>query len=380
MLEDGQTLGERKTSGLNTSVMEPEATPMDSPVKPAPTLPVASPLKPSLASPTKQSSPIKKLVDFITPSTPVRPTSPIKRIVPDMAKARTTPEASRTRREATPQEPETSDSGVDVDVKVARHQEVEKPVEVSNQVVRREKNTSERSSSATELIKRVTPGPLDARKTETTVKFSVLMAVLGFLVWAYQYQQQSAPLGYCDPNATSNSIIRSRETRLIKAAECVHDRHVRREKDALRDDQLTHCPNEHELPLLDFVPRAQSCTPCPSHAVCADGKVLGCQGDYILEPNPLLDWLNPALNGLPGLGPVAFPPSCELDVKTKAQIGEIAKKVEERLAVRKGEVVCAGRGPRGKEKRSEVERFGVSEDELYGHFVKMVSQGGPHFT
>ena len=114
--------------------------------------------------------------------------------------------------------------------------------------------------------------------------------------------------------------------------------------------------------------------------MCADGKVLGCQGDYILEPNPLLDWLNPALNGLPGLGPVAFPPSCELDVKTKAQIGEIAKKVEERLAVRKGEVVCAGRGPRGKEKRSEVERFGVSEDELYGHFVKMVSQGGPHFT
>jgi hypothetical protein len=63
-----------------------------------------------------------------------------------------------------------------------------------------------------------------------------------------------------------------------------------------------------------------------------------------------------------------------LDVKTKAQIGEIAKKVEERLAVRKGEVVCAGRGPRGKEKRSEVERFGVSEDELYGHFVKMVSR------
>ena len=313
-----QTLGERKTSGLNGSALEPDLALMDdSPVvvKPAAApspLPAASPLnlKSSLVSPLKQSSPIKKLVDFVTPSTPVRTPSPIKRIVPDMAKVRTTPEVSRTRREATPGEGhETSDSGVDVDVQVARHQEVEKPVQPSNQVVRREK-ISERPTSGTELIKRVTPGSLDARTTETTVKFSVLMAVLGFLVWAYQYQQQSAPLGYCDPNVASNSIIRSRETRLIKAAECVHDRHVRREKDALRDDQLTHCPNEHELPLLDFVPRAQSCTPCPSHAVCADGKVLGCQGDYILEPNPLLDWLNPTLNGLPGLGPVAFPPSC----------------------------------------------------------------------
>jgi hypothetical protein len=200
-----------------------------------------------------------------------------------------------------------------------------------------------------------------------------MMALLAFLTWAYQFQQQSIPLGYCDPASATNSIIRAKEVRLIKATECMTEREAQRRDHAVPDDQLSACPYESELPLVGFVPRPDKCTPCPSHALCQDGKVTGCKGEYILEPHPLLDWLNPVLSGLPGVGPVAIPPTCELDVRTKAQIGEIAKQVEERLAGRKGEPICAGGRKNKGDKRSEVEKFGIDEKQLFQHFVRMVS-------
>lgn len=266
--------------------------------------------------------------------------------------------------------PEMADDDVDIDVKVEQETPSRKKTQTSSSLIRAA-STPVHDQQESRLIQRESSAL--ATKSETKIKFSMMMALLAFLTWAYQFQQQSVPLGYCDPASASNSIIRAKEVRLVKATECMIEREARRRDHAVPDDQLSACPYEAELPLVGFVPRPDKCTPCPSHALCQDGKVTGCKGEYILEPHPLLDWLNPVLSGLPGVGPVAIPPTCELDVRTKAQIGEIAKKVEERLAGRKGETICAGGRKNKGDKRSEVEKFGIDEEQLFQHFVRMVS-------
>lgn len=199
------------------------------------------------------------------------------------------------------------------------------------------------------------------------------LAVLGMmfavLAWAHQYQQESARFGYCDTNKETNSIIRTKQDHLLRAANCVADRSTLiRESPLQSGEPIPHCEWEQELPMLPFLPTPEACTACPSHAICDAGRIIGCQGDYILEPH-LLDSLSPILNGLPGFGPVAFPPTCELDVKTKHRIGQIAKAVEAELAKTRGERVCYG----GKRVGSEVEKFGEEEGVLRRKYAAKVS-------
>lgn len=390
-------MGERKSSGLNVTAASPD---IESP--PA----IEDDFRASPAAKPATPSPMKSIINFASAAasavSPVRRSPSPRKIEPDWSSVRTTPEgyARRARGEtASPSkvgfvkdeeedEPELGDEeeqgGFDEGVNVEEDADV-KVEQVTRSPLRGESSAlvepstpvKNRQAPETQMVKRDASGAL-ASTPETKIKFSMTMALLGFLIWVYQFQQQSVPLGYCDPGTSTNSIIRAKEVRLVKASACVAERQTKTREQAGSGAELQVCPYETELPLFDFVPRADKCTPCPSHALCEDGKVEGCQGEYILEPHPVLNWLNPVLGGLPGVGPVVFPPTCELDIRTKAQIGEIAKKVEERLATRKGEVVCNGGGLKRKSKdgKSEVERFGIGEEELFQHFVRMVSPAG----
>ena len=381
-------MGERKSSGLNPAAESPVGQP-----SPAKAEVHTSPSKP------RTPSPVKRIINLASSAmSPVQRSPSPRKIEPDWKSVKTTPEGWK-RQSVTQASPSkvarfAEDQIVDHEAPDAFDDEMDVDVDVKVERERQHETPSRKTRESSSPVKTLTPVSKDrpaqeesrlvqrapnalASTPETKIKFSMLMALLAFLLWAYQFQQQSIPLGYCDPATSSNSIIRAKEARLVKANACVTEREVKRRDQAVPDDQLQVCPYETELPLIGFVPRADKCTPCPSHAMCKDGSVNGCQGDYILEPHPLLDWLNPALSGLPGVGPVAFPPTCELDVKTKAQIGEIAKKVEERLASRKGEVVCAGGASRRKhkgDKKSEAELFGIGEEELFQHFVRMVGR------
>lgn len=195
------------------------------------------------------------------------------------------------------------------------------------------------------------------------------LAALGsLLAWTYQYRQESVKIGFCDADNDTNSVIRSKQERILRAENCRADRN-QLHRDYPEDHSWTPCDNEHEIP-LPLIPVPHDCAPCPSHARCSDGKIVGCNGEYILESHPL-SALNPYISGLPGIGPVAFPPSCELDYKRRAQVGEIAKAVEGALAKRKGDVVCGVVG-KGDKSKSDIERFGLQEQDLQARFAGKV--------
>jgi hypothetical protein len=239
----------------------------------------------------------------------------------------------------------------------------EEKQEVKTSVVR----TSKKAKPETALVK----PQKDGMRSDYKIGFSVLFGLGAILHWVFQFQQSSVGLGYCDNDRDTNSIIRTKRERLIKAQNCVTDREQRLLEDPLEvGESRPTCAFEQDLPLFSFVPTPESCAACPEHAVCENGQITTCLGEYILEPSSL-NWLGPVLNGLPGFGPVAFPPSCEFDVKKRAQVAEIARAVHGKLAVRKGEVLCGSRV--GRVKGGEIERFGLSESELYEAFVKKVS-------
>lgn len=232
-----------------------------------------------------------------------------------------------------------------------------------------------RRSSSKALTKRPTANSVSG---ETSIKTTVLFSLLAMLVWAYNYQRSSLSLGYCDTNSSSNSIIKAKHNRINQAEMCVADRRewANENPEIAKSQPWPTCEFEHELPILgtEFLPRSSQCAACPAHAECSDGKIMHCQGEYILEPS-LLNPLNTILNGLPGVGPVAFPPTCELDIKTRAQVAEIAKAVEAWLAMKKGQAVCSGVGsPGGHSDRagSDGEKWGVSEEEIFSMFSKRV--------
>ena len=75
--------------------------------------------------------------------------------------------------------------------------------------------------------------------------------------------------------------------------------------------------------------------------------------------------LSRILDGVPGLGPVAFPPRCVEDPKRKARVGALGNAIETLLASHRGRLVCEGISvqPTGTE-AEEAKKWGLEIDEL----------------
>ena len=192
-----------------------------------------------------------------------------------------------------------------------------------------------------EISRRIAGGGSDAvarrrasaveRPTPLWQRLFTVLLTLALASIVGQYKMESAPIGYCDTGTNTNAILKAREAERREIEGCHAQRVGESDPDA--------CP---PLPLIP-IPHPQTCTPCPAHATCTRTDVM-CDDGYIKSPHPfaLVPYLPEIANGLPALGPIAFPPRCIVDPIRKRSIGQLGKAVDFWLAKERGDRVCKG--------------------------------------
>ncbi|ORY05961.1 hypothetical protein K493DRAFT_296209 [Basidiobolus meristosporus CBS 931.73] len=152
------------------------------------------------------------------------------------------------------------------------------------------------------------------REPRVEYEWSSLWLFLGLVLGAYLFwlRQKNMALGYCE-----------------------------HESDADISPILTCDPSGPSgSNLAIFYPQ---CTPCPSHAVCRNGKFVSCDRNYILKVNPLVSVVNP------------LHVKCVPDTVLLAKVDSTVELVKEILGERAGQAEC------DVNKRAQAE---VSEVEL----------------
>ncbi|KZT26236.1 hypothetical protein NEOLEDRAFT_1155754 [Neolentinus lepideus HHB14362 ss-1] len=181
----------------------------------------------------------------------------------------------------------------------------------------------------------------------------------------YKYKRESAQIGFCDSGGNTNEVLETMKARWAAIEACNRDNttFVRLPSVTSTGESYKLNKNGGELvscPPPDLVPFAHptSCTPCPAHAKCR-GRDIVCEDTYLVRPHPLLAFLPPPpapslpiahavwqvlelADGLPGFGPVAFPPRCVEDPKRKRNIGVLGKVMGAYLGQERGRRLCTG--------------------------------------
>lgn len=243
------------------------------------------------------------------------------------------------------------------------------------------------------------------------------------------FKQESAPLGFCETGKSTNAVLEASRARWAAIESCntanssllypdgepsttgsVHSpvptqTPVRvTDDDTVPEGQLVKgepCP---PLPILP-VPHPTSCAKCPPHATCTP-STMTCETGFLIRPHPALiflrlpnspspatsnaqqsyslpylsdipdanlsvsqllyKYISLALDGIPGLGPVAFSPKCVEDPRRRRNIGVLGRAVESILAQERGRRLCAGEvstKPFASE-AEEVKKWGIQVDDL----------------
>jgi hypothetical protein len=216
---------------------------------------------------------------------------------------------------------------------------------------------SNRMTDGEQLIRR-RPAPPLKRSRSRFMTFIYLIAILVTSYLVKQYKDESSAIGYCDTGSNTNQALQDlKAQREAVEASYKDNRTVLYLPSVLSDTGLFEdgIPVP-ALPLTALQP--STCTPCPEFAFCTQHSVV-CNPGYVLRPHPLLGLLSPfgsvppvvesmwsligeVTNGLPGLGPVAFPPRCVEDPKRKRNIGALGKAIEALLGQERGKLVCSG--------------------------------------
>lgn len=232
------------------------------------------------------------------------------------------------------------------------------------------------------------------------LQFFLTLLLTGTLTAVYNYKMESAPIGFCETGKDVNPLLQDLRIRRAAVEEC--NKQNRTTLWALTSPDGTssvHPPiptqtpigTQHDsqlvlsepcppLPLLPLPP-PNTCAPCPEHGICTPSTV-SCETGYLLRPHPLLAFLSPpgahasalsgqstyvnpslavaptagnvsawelahtflslVLDGVPGMGPVAFPPRCVEDPRRKRHIGALGKALESILATERGRRLCVG--------------------------------------
>ena len=180
-----------------------------------------------------------------------------------------------------------------------------------------------------------------------TVVFALSLLFLGTFVG--KYRLESSQLGFCDVNSNTNDIVKANNLAYELKANCSAQIAAARaltkhlepaERGAAIDEEWDDCT---PLPLISL-PRPTKCTPCPKHASHCTVDSVTCEPDYPLSRHVLdrIPLASLTLNGMPGLGSVAFPPSCAVNKKRRVLVGKLARAIELYLATKRGEKLCAG--------------------------------------
>jgi len=212
--------------------------------------------------------------------------------------------------------------------------------------------------------------PVSTRTASTIPLGALFLLLLSFIA---NYKNQSSAIGFCDSAATTNDIVLARQSAFDNANACIA-RKTALDLDHPGAGKDVHC-DVSALPMVPFVPRPTACAACPQHAVCEEGYIVACEPEYILNQHPLMAFSS-AVDGLPGLGPRPFPPSCRPDTAKKRMIGGLAKSMENDLAKGRGLVVCAGMGKEDGRK-GQGERFGMEEHTLKEMYASRRDVSGP---
>ncbi|WVQ83955.1 hypothetical protein IAT38_006100 [Cryptococcus sp. DSM 104549] len=216
---------------------------------------------------------------------------------------------------------------------------------------------------ANRAIHKVVPAP------KATLPLSLLGMLLLFFV--YQYQGQSAAIGFCDTGSHSNPILEAQQIDWAEREQC-NKLEVERKLDNLPNIITEEC-TDRQPGLTHHLPQPSACAPCPQHAECADGQVVACAPEFILRPHPL-QFLAPVFDGVPGFGPRAFPPMCKTDSEKMRNVAILARQMVIELRTGRGRVECEGGGDK---EVNEVVRFGMEESALKDKFAYVKSSMTP---
>jgi Man1-Src1p-C-terminal domain len=199
--------------------------------------------------------------------------------------------------------------------------------------------------------------------SENAVAFSSIItsvALIVFSVWWIWYTRESKNIGFCDSGRSSNIVLDTR--RIEHAATIVQQR----------------AQGRNELLLKMQIPQAlqPSCTPCPSHGHCNDGKLTECESsDYVLR-YPLLSQIPLIGSSLP-LSSIA--PSCDPDEEKVLLAADLADEIENRLRTWKADVYCnrqrARLGPRDEPDWGQEGIYAIPLSDLY-HELKSAAERG----
>lgn len=201
--------------------------------------------------------------------------------------------------------------------------------------------------------------PRPKSRSHLLTLFYLICLVIGFTV-VIKFKNESMAIGYCDTGSNTNRALGEFQARLsASSANEQWNTTISNFLSALIDG----ISREDGTPSSPFalipLPHPSACAPCPEYATCTQHTVT-CNSGHILRPHPVLALLSPfgaapppvvqkawnfiskLADGLPGLGPVAFPPSCIEDPKRKRNIGALGKAIEALLGQERGRHVCAG--------------------------------------
>lgn len=208
-----------------------------------------------------------------------------------------------------------------------------------------------------------------ASKYLSQIMVILLMSILTPVL--REWQAQSNHIGFCDTGSNVNNLLLQERQSGRKRLEC---------KNQMIENPESACQlgEESLFDVLGIAP--DSCTPCPEHAVCENGQLARCQQGYQLVPDwRQTDFTKYLFDGLPGAGPVAFPPSCQIDFKRKALGARIAKEIESDLAKRHGDVICSQGLWSVDDSNGELQvvRDGMTEQELKDMLFAKVCNNSP---
>lgn len=214
---------------------------------------------------------------------------------------------------------------------------------------------SQRLASGGEVAVRRSP----QQQTSWFVRVLYVLFTLVASTGTYYYKSEAAPIGYCDTGKNTNNALDAVTVRWAAIEACNQENRTFLQLPASfggserrLDEEPILCPPPALLPFL----HPTHCTPCPEHAICAKGTMT-CENGYLLHAHPALSLLSPfglatpttlhkqvgeVFNGLPGLGPVAFPQRCDENPLRKLHIGALGKAVEALLGQERGARICAG--------------------------------------
>ena len=246
----------------------------------------------------------------------------------------------------------------------------------------------------------------------------------------YHYKQESSGIGFCNAGTTTNPILEGRQALVAAVASCQRENRTTLYASEVESapppvptgtaaavDQGSQPETESAVelcppPTFDLLPHPQTCTPCPRHATCTPSSVT-CAKGYVFQPNKFMAYIpvphypnpnEPSLStftrpkgllaaedssevayslvsslfdGLPGFGPVAFPPRCVVDPLLKRKINYMGRSVASQLATERGMRLCTGKNADLPEttELEQAKKWGTEVDKLSKEIQKKTSVG-----